>query len=233
VSESSPFSPGSDGYAISKIQTEEICAEYTRRGLAITVLRPTIVYGPFSDLWTVEFAQRLSAGEWFLPERFTNGICNLVYVDDLVKAVLLSLQNEGAVGQTFIVNGAERPTWNEYFEALNDALGLPPLRPASPLRSRIKAGAMLPVRKTAKFVLKRFQPLVLRIYQQSRIAKALRRRAETAIRNSPTHAEFELYSLRVSYDGQHARDRLGFKPVFSMRDGIELSVAWLRDHQYV
>ena len=233
VSESSPFAPGSDGYAISKIQSEEICAEYTRRGLAITVLRPTIVYGPFSDLWTVEFAQRLSAGEWFLPERFTNGICNLVYVDDLVKAVLLSLQNESAVGQTFIVNGAERPTWNEYFEALNDALGLPPLRPASPLRSRIKAGVMLPVRKTAKFVLKRFQPLILRIYQQSRIAKSLMRRAETAIRNSPTHAEFELYSLRVSYDGQHARESLGFEPRFSMRDGIELSVEWLRAHQYV
>jgi nucleoside-diphosphate-sugar epimerase len=233
VSESSALAPGSDGYAISKIQTEELCAEYARRGLAITVLRPTIVYGPFSDLWTVEFAQRLSAGEWFLPERFTNGICNLVYVDDLVKAVLLSLQNERAIGQTFIINGGERPTWNEYFEALNDALGLPPLRPASPLRSRIKAGVMLPVRKTAKFILKRFQPLVLRIYQQSRIAKSVMRRAETAIRNSPTHAEFELYSLRVSYEGQHASERLGFQPVFSMRDGIELSVAWLRDHQYV
>jgi nucleoside-diphosphate-sugar epimerase len=233
VSESSPFAPGTDGYALSKIETEEICADYGRRGLAITILRPTIVYGPFSDLWTVEFAQRLSAGEWFLPGIYTQGFCNLVYVDDLVKAVLLSLQRESAVGKTFIVNGSERPTWNEYFEALNDALGLPPLTPASPLRSRIKAGVMLPVRRTAKFILKRFQPFVLSVYQRSRIAKSIMRRAETAIRNSPTHAEFELYSLRVLYDGDHARDTLGFEPVFSMRDGIELSVAWLRDHQYV
>lgn len=233
VSEASPWAPGADPYGRSKVQTEEICAEYGKRGLAITVLRPTIVYGPYSDLWTVEFAQRLSAGEWFLPERYSQGTCNLVYVDDVVNAVLLSLRNEKAIGQTFIVNGEERPTWNEYFHALNDALGLQPLRPASALRSRMKAGVMMPVRKTAKFILKRFQPLVLRVYQRSNVAKAVMRRAETAIKNSPTGAEFELYSLRVSYEEQKAREMLAYSPAFSMRDGIELSVAWLRDHQYV
>jgi nucleoside-diphosphate-sugar epimerase len=233
VSEASPWAPGSDLYGRSKVQTEEICAEYAARGLAVTVLRPTIVYGPYSDLWTVEFAQRLSAGKWFLPERYTQGICNLVYVDDVVKAVLLSLQSERAIGQTFIVNGEERPTWNEYFLALNDALGLPPLHPQSAVRSRLKAGLMMPVRKTAKFILKRFQPIVMQVYQRSNLAKALMRRAETAIKNSPTTGEFELYSLRVSYEGRKARELLAYRPSFSMRDGIELSVAWLRDHRYV
>jgi nucleoside-diphosphate-sugar epimerase len=233
LTEAVPSSPGPNPYGRSKVRTEEICAEYSQRGLAITVLRPTIVYGPHSDLWTVEFAQRLSAGEWFLPERYTQGICNLVYVDDLVKAVVLSLQNESAIGQTFIVNGEERPTWNEYFHALNDALGLPPLRPASAMRSRMKAGLMMPVRKTAKFVLNRFQPIVMRVYQRSNVAKNLMRHAETAIRNAPTAAEFDLYSLRVSYEQDKAREMLAYRPAFSMRDGVELSVAWLRDQQYV
>ncbi|MDB4870288.1 MAG: oxidoreductase [Gemmatimonadales bacterium] len=233
VSEVDPCAPGSAPYGRSKVQTEEICAEYGRRGLAITVLRPTIVYGPYSDLWTVEFAQRLSAGKWFLPERYTQGICNLVYVDDVVKAVLLSLQDERAIGQTFIVNGGERPTWSEYFHALNDALGLPPLRPASALRSQLKAGLMMPVRKTAKFILKKFQPLVMRVYQRSKVAKALMRNAEVAIKNSPTGAEFDLYSLRASYEERKAREMLGYRPAFSMQDGVELSVAWLRDHQYL
>jgi len=231
--EASPPAPGADPYGRSKTETEEICAEYGRRGLAITILRPTIVYGPYSDLWTVEFAQRLSAGKWFLPDRYTQGICNLVYVDDMVKAVLLALENERAIGETFIVNGGERPTWNQYFHALNDALGLPPLHPASTVRSRLRAGLMLPVRKTAKMILKRFQPLVMRVYQRSKLAKKVMRHAENAIKNSPTGAEFELYSLRVSYDEQKARDMLGYRPSFSMRDGIELSVAWLRDHRYV
>jgi len=231
--EASPPAPGADPYGRSKTETEEICAEYGRRGLAITILRPTIVYGPYSDLWTVEFAQRLSAGKWFLPDRYTQGICNLVYVDDMVKAVLLALENEKAIGETFIVNGGERPTWNQYFHALNNALGLPPLHPASTLRSRLRAGLMLPVRKTAKMILKRFQPLVMRVYQRSKLAKKVMRHAENAIKNSPTGAEFELYSLRVSYEEQKARDMLGYRPSFSMRDGIELSVAWLRDHRYV
>jgi nucleoside-diphosphate-sugar epimerase len=233
VSETVPSAPGSNDYGSSKVETEEICAEYGRRGLAITVLRPTIVYGPYSDLWTVEFAQRLLVGKWFLPKRYTQGICNLVYVDDLVNAVVLSLDNDNAIGQTFIVNGGERPTWNEYFHALNDALGLPPLRPASTLRSRIKAGVTMPVRKTAKFVLKRFQPSIMRLYQRSNVAKAFMRSAEAAIKNAPTGAEFDLYSLRVSYEEQKARQMLAYRPAFSMRDGIALSVAWLRDHRYV
>jgi nucleoside-diphosphate-sugar epimerase len=233
LTEATPSAPDADAYGRSKVLTEEICAEYGNRGLAVTVLRPTIVYGPYSDLWTVEFAQRLSGGEWFLPERYTQGTCNLVYVDDVVNAVLLSLRTDKAVGQTFIVNGEDRPTWSEYFHALNDALGLPPLRPASAMRSRMKAGLMLPVRKTAKFILKRFQPLVLQVYKRSNIAKALMRNAETAIKNSPTGAEFELYSLRPSYEAQKAREMLSYRPAFSMRDGIDLSVAWLRDHQYL
>ena len=232
-SEASPSAPGSDPYGSSKVRTEDICAEYGQRGLAITILRPTIVYGPYSDLWTVEFAQRLTAGAWFLPERYTQGTCNLVYVDDVVKAVVLSLRHDKAIGQTFIINGEERPTWNEYFHALNDALGLPPLRPASAMRSRMKAGAMMPVRKTAKFILKRFQPLVMKVYQRSKVAKSLMRHAETAIKNSPTAGEFELYSLRVSYEQQKAREMLAYRPTFSMRDGIELSVAWLRDFRYL
>lgn len=233
LSETAPSAPGSSDYGSSKARTEEICAEYAQRGLAITVLRPTIVYGPYSDSWTVEFAQRLSVGKWFLPIRYTQGICNLVYVDDLVNAVLLSLDSENAIGQTFIVNGGERPTWNEYFRALNDALGLPPLRPASALRSQIKAGLTMPFRKGAKLVLKKFQPSVMRLYQRSNVAKALMRRAETAIKNAPTNAEFDLYSLRVSYEERKARELLAYRPAFSMQDGIALSVAWLRDHRYV
>ena len=96
----------------------------------------------------------------------------------------------------------------------------------------MKAGLMMPVRKTAKFILKRFQPIVLRVYQRSNLAKKLMRDAETAIKNSPTPAEFDLYSLRVSYEEQKAREMLAYLPAFSMRDGIELSVAWLRDHRY-
>jgi nucleoside-diphosphate-sugar epimerase len=233
LTEASTPAPDGDSYGRSKLETEDLCAEYGKRGLAITILRPTIVYGPYSDLWTVEFAQRLSAGAWFLPERYTQGICNLVYVDDVVNAVLLSLRDDKAIGQTFIVNGEDRPTWNEYFHALNDALGLPPLVPASAMRSRVKAGLMLPVRKTAKFVLKKFQPLVMQVYQRSNLAKAVMRHAETAIKNSPTAGEFDLYSLRPSYEAQKAREMLAYRPAFSMRDGIELSVAWLRDYQYL
>lgn len=233
VSEETPCAPGSSPYGRSKHQAEEICWEYSRAGLAVAVLRPTIVYGPFSNLWTVEFAHRMAAGTWYLPDEYCRGTCNLVYVDDVVRAVLLALDDDRALGQAFNVNGSGRPAWSEYFHALNDALGLPPLRQASVLTSRLKAGLMMPVRKTAKVVLRRFQPLVLALYQRSSAAKAVMRRAEAVIRNAPTSAEFDLYSLAVSYGTEKAQKLLGYQPVYSMRDGIELSVAWLKHNRYV
>ena len=65
-----------------------------------------------------------------------------MYVDDLVSAVLLALDKDEAVGEAFNVNGSERPSWQEYFEALNAALGLAPLRGSSRAASRLSAGCL-------------------------------------------------------------------------------------------
>src|SRR5262249_61659020 len=59
IDEMTPLERSGSEYGDSKIDAEEMCWEYTRRGLPIVVLRPTIVYGPFSENWTVEFAQRM------------------------------------------------------------------------------------------------------------------------------------------------------------------------------
>ena len=49
-------------YGDSKMAAEEVCREAAARGQEVVILRPTVVYGPYSDLWTVEFAQRFRSG---------------------------------------------------------------------------------------------------------------------------------------------------------------------------
>lgn len=55
-------------------------------------LAPSLVYGPASSrAWTVNVAKRLLSGAWGCFDQFGEGIANLVYVDDLVRAILLAL----------------------------------------------------------------------------------------------------------------------------------------------
>jgi nucleoside-diphosphate-sugar epimerase len=215
-------------YGDSKIRAEEECWRYSKEGLAISILRPTIVYGPFSALWTEEFAERLQVAPWPFPPEVSQGICNLVYVDDLVAAIRLALTEEGAVGQAFNVNGPERPTWNEYFHALHAAMGLPPIRTQSNMASAFQALYMKPVRAAAKFGLKHFGDQIMGLYKKSDLAKKVMKTAEGQIRKSPTTGEFRLYSKRASFPTDKARELIGYEPVVDMARGIELSVQWLR-----
>ncbi len=193
VDEAMPRRSAGRAYGDAKIVAEEVC-EAMGAATPVTILRPTLVHGPFSSSWTIEFAQRLQQRPWTVPSDVAQGTCNLVYVDDLVEAARLALIQPQAVGEAFNVNGPERPTWNDYFEALNRVMGLPALEYQSRLRSMAWANAMVPVRTIAKTGLRHFGGLIMGAYQRSALARRMMKRVEGLIRNSPTPAEFSLYS---------------------------------------
>ena len=124
------------------------------RGLPVTIFRPSIVYGPWSDQWTAALAERLRSGRWRRYARYGEGTCNLVYVDDLVAAALSSIHSDAAAGQAFNVGGGDLVTWNEYFDRFNRAMGLPPLEVRSAQRAKAKSIAAGAVRTTAQLLLR-------------------------------------------------------------------------------
>jgi nucleoside-diphosphate-sugar epimerase len=224
---------GHNHYASLKIRLEQVCREYMDRGLPVVILRPTIVYGPFSEAWTVDVAQRLVSSSWSLPEHATQGTCNLVYVDDLMGAILLALRSDRAVGEAFNVNGGERLTWNDYFCALGAALGLARLKRRGALTAQAGAWLTLPVRKSAKFLLRRYQDQIMALYQRSGLAKQVMRRAERFLRQVPTPAEFRLCSRTAFYRTDKAARLLGYTPQYSTDRGVALSAAWLKHEGHV
>jgi len=232
ITEAHVLEPGASPYGSSKLEAEGVCAEFGERGLEIVILRPTIVYGPFSDLWTIEFAERLRGGPWMLPEEVSSGWCNLVYVDDVVRAAMIALKRAGVAGQAFNINGPERVTWWQYFQALNDAMGLPPLVARPLAASRASALLMQPVRQVAKAALKRFQKPIMALYQRSDAMKRIMKGAESVIRKTPSTGEFKMYSKRVWYDGRRAAEQLGYEAATDMRRGVALSAQWLRHHGF-
>jgi nucleoside-diphosphate-sugar epimerase len=110
-------------YAAAKVEAERLAA----RCGDVVVLRPGCVYGPGSVQWSERIARWLAAHRVGDLGAAGDGICNLVYVDDVVAAILAGLRLPRGDGRTFNLGSPAPPTWNEYFLAFARALGTVPV----------------------------------------------------------------------------------------------------------
>lgn len=233
TSENAPLRKTGSPYRDSKIDAEVLCREYMKRGLRVSVVRPTIVYGPFSLAYTVGFAERLLAGGSFPGRDDCQGTCNLLYIDDLVAAILLALTRQEAVGEAFNVNGEERLTWWEYLNHLSGAIGLPPLNGARPLSQRVRFVALARMRSLARRVLGQFEGPIRALYRSNVVAQRLMQRGERMLRSVPSADERHLLRRKVFFPVGKARALLGYRSRFPVSSGVGLSVAWLRHHGFL
>jgi nucleoside-diphosphate-sugar epimerase len=89
--------------------------ECRQLSLAGYALRAGCIFGPRSevigDLTTALETERA----WLL--RNGDGICNSVYVDNLVAAVRLALKAKSGAGSAFFITDAETITWRDFYHA--------------------------------------------------------------------------------------------------------------------
>jgi nucleoside-diphosphate-sugar epimerase len=133
-----------DDYSAAKAQVEQMA----RNCNSVVHLRPGIVYGPRSPIWSGRI------GQWLRQRRLGdlgssgNGYCNLVHIDDVVDAVYRALQMTGIEGQAFNLSAPPAPTWNDYFRQFAGALGAE-LAPISRSRLVLEQHVMAPPLKVA------------------------------------------------------------------------------------
>jgi nucleoside-diphosphate-sugar epimerase len=123
--ESSPPQPATP-YAQSKLEAERLAAEAlagSRAGLV--VLRPPLVYGPGAK---GNFARLLSlVGKGFpLPLASVRNRRSLVYVGNLVDAIVRALDHPAAAGRTYVVSDGEDVSTPDLIARIAAALGRRP-----------------------------------------------------------------------------------------------------------
>jgi len=230
INETCPLSDSPSPYGRAKIEAEKICRAYGLKGLPISVIRPSIVYGPFSKDWTVRLAERLRSGDWGKFQGIGQGICNLIYISDLVSGILLAAHAKAAIGEAFNMVGPDLLTWNEYFLRFNAALGLPELKVIPQQKARLRARLVSPLRAYAKFAKARFEKPLRNIAQKYRPAKTIMKSLETKMKLAARMTDFSLYSRNAMYRSTKAENLLGFKPKFDLAAGLKLTAAWLDLH---
>jgi nucleoside-diphosphate-sugar epimerase len=228
IDERHPHRSRGNYYAHCKIEAERVCDEFMSHGVPVVVLRPSIIYGPFSEAWTVSFARRLMSGKWGTFGHQGQGLCNLVYVTDVVQAIVRALDSDRAVGQCFNVSGSEVITWNDYFSRFNDALQRDPLRELRVWPLALKARILSPARSLAKFALARYAKSITTLHAKSALAATYMSRTESTLKLTPTREQLKLYGVRAQYSIEKARDQLGFVPKVDIGQGLRWSVEWLR-----
>ena len=121
ANENSPYSPG-DIYQITKLEAEKKVHQFHKeKGLPISVIRPTAIYGP-GDLRLLKLFK--IAKNKISPILGPGKIkYHMVYIDDLVNAFILASEKKEAIGEAFIIGGNEVLSLNELLETIGKVFG--------------------------------------------------------------------------------------------------------------
>lgn len=236
----SPLIPYDDTYASSKLQSEkrfwELLDEY---GLHGSIIRPTYVWGPYSMWYTIYPIEQMRKGKFAWVDN-GNGICNAVYVGNVVDLCLTCCINPKADHQAFIVTDDEKLTWKEFFSYYLEVLGKKPEEFQSiPLKDgfdriwRKKAKAILT--KHMKSLMDKYEALKptapgRALWQYKAPRKILRLTLKQIMKRLPEipATDMAIYSQHSQIDVSKNREVLGFVPRYSVKEGMEKTCEWLR-----
>jgi nucleoside-diphosphate-sugar epimerase len=109
-------------YNNAKVRAERRLLTLRKTGaVELVILRPGIVVGPRS-YWISSFASSLLSGAAYLVNH-GHGICNSIYVDNLIQAIYLAASAPRADGHALLVGDEETLSWADLYTPIAHALG--------------------------------------------------------------------------------------------------------------
>jgi dihydroflavonol-4-reductase len=124
ANEDAPLRPG-DIYQVTKVEGEQIAREAAvRTGLAVTIARPSGIYGPGDRRLLKLF--RGVARRRFVVLGSGDIFYHLTYIDDLVEGFRLAGETAAAANRTYILAGGDVTTLNELVALIAAEAGVKP-----------------------------------------------------------------------------------------------------------
>lgn len=201
------LSPDSVPYPISHYGHSKLLAEMVAHAFAdrvpATIIRPTSVYGPrergvLKLFRLVRRGVALTVGSWRRQ-------VSLVYVKDVVQALLRAADSDRAVHRTFCIAHPDPVTWMEFAQAVGRALAREPVLISVPP----------PVAWTIAAAAEGWARL----------------RGAAAILNRERLRE--LVQERWVCDPSRATAVLGFAPQYPVGRGVDETAAWYREARWI
>jgi nucleoside-diphosphate-sugar epimerase len=223
-------------YAREKGLAENFLRERMDEGrLAIVVLRPGLIWGPRSP-WVLRPASELVSGTAYLVGG-GGGVCNLMYVDNLVRSINAVVAHPAQVSGFYNVADDGTTTWREYYGALAAGLGVEMATIAAVPGDRYRAG-LSGLLEEIKNNLPPYQWLKHGLSPETknaiklRLKRALSRDRPSQWNGGPqpvvTRDMWHLQTTRNPLPTARFRATFGHRNSTSFASGLAASLAWLR-----
>lgn len=142
VTEDQPLAPKRDPYNITKAEAEATLRQIgTQHGLPWSIIRPGMIYGPRSGMWTgtlFRLANRQPT-PWFGDG---SGTVPAIHIDDLVQQMLIQATHTAAVGEAFHCASDPPPTWRDFLSGYAKLVGHNGWLAIPPVIARVAAPAI-------------------------------------------------------------------------------------------
>jgi 2-alkyl-3-oxoalkanoate reductase len=224
--ESSPLSDRQFfAYNNAKVRAERKLLELREFGSTeVVFLRPGIVAGP-SSIWVVGFANSLRSQTAYLLNN-GKGICNYIYIDNLVRAISSALTAPNIDRQAFLVGNKERVTWEDVYRPIAEALGVEFSQIAN-----INCSDYTPsFKEKLKETLRNSNLSAKLLYL---IASKRQQNSQQAIYQPPLNWEMaSLYLCQHKFSYQKAEQMLNYSPIVSFSEACDRTSEWLVSKSY-
>ncbi len=200
--ESFPLNP-SNVYEKTKSEAEKRILDWGEsHGFPFTIIRPEFVYGP-GDLHVLGLFKAVKAGRFYLLGD-GKSLLHPTYIDDLIQGISLCLDNQKALGKTFLITGERPLEVRKLVEIIAQELDVNLPRIKIPVfLARVLAGAFELTARVAHFE----PPL--------------------------TRSRLKFFTENRAFSSEKARTELGYVPKIDFREGVRKTIAWYRDNNYL
>lgn len=192
--EDAPYESTGDSYCDSKIESEKFMLEFGRsHNLAVTILRPGFIYGPGDNQLLPKILETLKSGR-FAFIGTGEKVLNIVYIENLIQAILLAAKSDKAIGQVYNITDGAAVNRRQFINTIADVWGLPGPKKQVPLWL---AKALTPVfEKINRLTGSKKPPLLNR-------------------------ARIKFMALNLHFDISKAKEELGYAPLVNLRQALE------------
>lgn len=202
ANENTDFNP-TDLYQETKLIAEQKVWEFHKEtGLPITVIRPISLFGP-GDLRMLKLFKMIQQGKFFIVGK-GEVLFHPAYIDDVVRGFMMCLNNDKAIGETFIIGGDKYLPLNDLCQLIANELTVDPPSLRLPM-APVLAAATLCEKLCAPFG----------------IEPPLHRRRVSFFQNN------RAFSI------QKVKDILGYEPQYSLQDTIHKTAEWYKQEGYL
>lgn len=187
---------GYDGYTTTKAQAELICKRYIEEhSLPVVMIRPGFMYGEGDRHVLPRLVESLRKGRIMMIGDGTKVLDNL-YVGNCADAILLTVENPAAIGQTYNIRDERLVDRNEFIGTVCQAIE-----------------AKMPRRVPCWLAKGAIKPL-------TKVRRALGTKSPPVV----TKPRYKFMALNLDYSIAKAKRELGYRPRVDFIEGISIAL---------